>query len=138
MSSSEMRIEPLYVIDTHALIWYLTNDEKLGKQAAAVFTAAERGETRLVVSAVVLAEMYYANKKHNWFADFNETYQRLKAKPYFRFVDFKADHVLDFDKDAAVPEMHDRIITGLARRIGAPLLATDLQIAAANLITVIW
>lgn len=138
MSSSGMRIEPVYVVDTHALIWYLTNDKKLGKQAAAVFAAAERGETRLVVSAVVVAEMYYANKKNKWFADFNATYQRLKAKPYFRFVHFKADHVLDFDNDFAVPEMHDRIIAGLARRISAPLLAADPQITAANLVTIIW
>jgi hypothetical protein len=62
----------------------------------------------------------------------------LRAKPYFRFVDFKADHVLDFDHDALVPEMHDRIIAGLARRLGAPLLASDPQIAEANLAQVVW
>jgi PIN domain nuclease of toxin-antitoxin system len=134
MSSSRMRIEPIYVVDT----WYLTNDKKLGKQAAAVFAAAEQGETRLVVSAVVVAEMYYANKKNNWFTDFNVTYRQLRAKPYFRFVDFKADHVLDFDNDAAVTEMHDRIITGLARRLDAPLLAADSQIADSNLVSIVW
>ena len=138
MSSSGMRIEPVYVVDTHALIWYLTNDKKLGKQAAEVFAAAERGETRLVVSAIVVAEMYYANKKNNWFADFNATYRELREKPYFRFVHFKADHVLDFDNNAAVPEMHDRIIAGLARRIGAPLVATDPQISASNLVKIVW
>jgi PIN domain nuclease of toxin-antitoxin system len=133
-----MRIEPVYVVDTHALIWYLTNDKKLGKQAAEVFAAAERGETRLIVSAIVVAEMYYANKKNKWFADFNETYRELRTKPYLRFVHFKADHVLDFDHDATVPEMHDRIIAGLARRIGAPLVAADPQITAANLVKIIW
>jgi PIN domain nuclease of toxin-antitoxin system len=133
-----MRIEPVYVVDTHALIWYLTNDKKLGRQAAAVFAAAERGETRLVVSAIVVAEMYYANKKNKWFADFNATYRQLRAKSYFRFVHFKADHVLDFDNDATVPEMHDRIIAGLARRLNAPLLASDPQIIAADVVTIIW
>ena len=82
--------------------------------------------------------MYYANKKNQWFADFSTTYRQLTAKPYFHFVPFPADHVLDFDNDSAVPEMHDRIIAGLARRLGAPLLTTDLQIADANLVTVIW
>lgn len=138
MSSSGMGVEPVYVIDTHTLIWYLTNDKKLGEQAAVIFAAAERGETRLVVSALVVAEMFYANKKHQWFADFNETYQQLKAKPYFRFVHFEADHVLDFDIDRAIPEMHDRIIAGLARRIGAPLVTVDPQIAAANVIRIVW
>lgn len=138
MSSSEMNIEPIYVVDTHALIWYLTNDSKLGKRAAAVFAAAERGETRLVISAIVVAEMYYANKKNNWFVDFNATYRQLRAKPYFRFIHFRADHVLDFDNDASVPEMHDRIIAGLARRIGAPLLASDAQISASKLVELVW
>jgi PIN domain nuclease of toxin-antitoxin system len=133
-----MVIEPVYVVDTHALIWYLTNATKLGKQASGVFAAAESGETRLVVSAIVVAEMYYANKKNQWFIDFNTTYQQLRSKPYFRFVHFKADHVLDFDNDAPVAEMHDRIIAGLARRIGAPLLSSDLQIAGANLVKVVW
>ena len=138
MSSSGMKIEPIYVVDTHALIWYLTNDNKLGKQATEIFAAAERGETRLVVSAVVVAEMYYANRKNNWFADFNATYRQLRAKPYFRLYPFNSDHVLDFDKDVMVPEMHDRIIAGLARRIGAPLLTTDPQITAAKLTPIIW
>ena len=26
-----MKIEPLYVVDTNALIWYLMDDKKLGK-----------------------------------------------------------------------------------------------------------
>lgn len=58
MRSFGMRIEPVYVLDTHALIWYLTSDKKLGEQAGEVFSAAERGETRLIVSAVVVAEKY--------------------------------------------------------------------------------
>ena len=133
-----MRIEPLYVVDTHALIWYLTNDKKLGPQASQVFAAAERGQTRLVISSIVIAEMYYANRKNNWFADFNAMLQQLRAKPYFRFVSFRTNHVLDFGKDMAVPEMHDRIIAGLARGIGAPILTFDSQITAANIVTVVW
>ncbi len=138
MSSSEMKIEPAYVVDTHALIWYMTNEKKLGKQALEIFAAAERGETRLIISAIVVAEMYYANKKNKWFADFSAAYRQIRTKPYFRFVHFKADHVLSFDVDVTIPEMHDRIIAGLAHRIGAPLLTSDPQIIAANLVTIVW
>jgi len=138
MSFSGTRIEPLYVTDTHALIWYLTNDKKLGKQASVVFTAAERGETRIIISAVVVAELYYANQKNNWFPDFNQLYHDLMAKPQFRFVPLVPDHILDFTRDRAVPEMHDRIIAGLARRLGAPLLARDPQIIAAHIAQIVW
>lgn len=138
MSFSETPLEPLYVVDTHALIWYLTNDRKLSKQAQMIFSAAEHGDTELVISAIVLAEMYYANQKYHWFPQFNKMIQELKNKPYFRFVNFEADHVLDFEKDSSVPEMHDRIIAGLARRIDAPLLTSDPLIKAANIVKILW
>jgi predicted nucleic acid-binding protein len=35
----------------------------LSKHASQIFEAAERGETRLYLSAIVVAELYYANKK---------------------------------------------------------------------------
>jgi hypothetical protein len=41
-----VKIEPLYVVDTNALIWYLMDDRKLGRRAGEIFAAAERGETR--------------------------------------------------------------------------------------------
>lgn len=138
MSFSETSLEPLYVVDTHALIWYLINDQKLGEQAAEIFAAAERGETEIVISAIAIAEMYYANKKNRWFANFDDMYRRLKTKPYFRLVDFRADHVLEFGHDALVPEMHDRIIAGLARRLNAPLLTVDPLIKAANSVRIVW
>jgi hypothetical protein len=34
--------------------------------------------------------------------------------------------------------MHDRIVTGLARRIGAPLLTSDPLILAAKLVDIVW
>lgn len=115
MTSSTI-IEPIYVVDTNALIWYLTSDPKLNTQVMSIFKSAEKGDCRLYVSAISLAEMYYADKKWGLFQDYRAIYASLKTKPYFRMVNFRADNVLDFDQDYHVPEMHDRIITGLARR----------------------
>ncbi len=100
--------------------------------------AAENGESRLIISAIVLAEMYYANQKKQWFEDFSETVRQLKQKPYFRFVSIKPDHILDFEKDISVPEMHDRIIAGLARRLDAPLITMDHQINDSGWVRTIW
>ena len=136
--TSSTTIEPAYVVDTHALIWYLTTDKKLSKRAAAIFAAAVRGETRIYVSAVVIAEMYYANKKWRLFDDFVKTYTDLKAQPYIRFVPLVADEILDFDKDAPVLEMHDRIITGAARRLDVPLITSDPQIIDTKLVKIAW
>jgi len=131
-------IEPIYVVDTNALIWYLTKDKKLTKAAAEIFAAAERGETSLYISVITIAEMYYANQKWKWFDDFVAAYRDMKEKPYFHVVPFLPDEVLEFDKDNAVPEMHDRIITGLAHRLEAPLLTSDPLIASAKLVEIVW
>ena len=126
------------MVDTNALIWHLSDDRKLGKQARHIFAAAERGETRLVISAVVMAELYYADQKFGLFEDFSAVFRRLQKAPHFRFAPFAAEHVLDFDQDRYVPEMHDRIIAGLAKRLGAPLIASDPKIVEAGVATVVW
>jgi hypothetical protein len=46
--------------------------------------------------------------------------------------------VLSFDQDAAVPEMHDRMIVGLARRLGARCISRDPLIVNSGLVSVVW
>ncbi len=98
---SSTPIEPLYVVDTHALIWYLLGDKK-------------------------------------WFADFKTIYQDILSRQFFKFLPFDSRHVLDFDRDDLVPEMHDRIITGTARRLGAPLISSDPLITSAAIVPIVW
>ena len=138
MSSPETTIEPFYVVDTHALIWFLLSDKKLGRNAASVFDAAQQNQTRLLVSAIVVAELYYANAKNRWFPDFLALYAELMDKPYFRFLPVTHAHIADFVLDMAVPEMHDRIIVGVARRYKAPLVTSDPLIVASGLVKIVW
>jgi PIN domain nuclease of toxin-antitoxin system len=133
-----MNLEPFYVVDTHALIWYLLNDKKLGTDARTIFQSAEQHQTMLIISSIVLAELYFANVRNKWFSDFKELYEDIVSKPYIRFVPVDHTHILDFTSDMAVPEMHDRIIVGLARRLNAPLLTTDPLIISANLVRIVW
>jgi PIN domain nuclease of toxin-antitoxin system len=48
------------VIDTHALVWYLTDDKRLGKRAAELL---ERADARIVVPVIVLAELKYLHRR---------------------------------------------------------------------------
>jgi PIN domain nuclease of toxin-antitoxin system len=138
MNSQTTNPEPFYVVDTHALIWYLTGDKKLSPQAKAIFEAAEANETILIIPAIVLAELYYANVKNKWFDDFTAVYDDITEKPYIRFMPLDHTHIPDFMQDSVVPEMHDRIIAGVARRLGAPLVSSDPLIQAAAIVTLVW
>lgn len=138
MNSTTINFEPFYVVDTHALIWYLLNDKKLSPQAKAIFQAAELNQTILVIPSIVLAELYYANVKNRWFGDFAALYADITSKPFIRFMPLDHTHISDFTEDSAVPEMHDRIIAGAARRLGAPLISSDPLITTAAIVTTVW
>jgi len=56
----------------------------------------------------------------------------------FRFVDFRAEDVLLFDGLSKIPEMHDRIIVGVAKTLGVPCLTKDEKIVNSNLVETIW
>jgi PIN domain nuclease of toxin-antitoxin system len=136
--STQTSLEPVYALDTHALIWYLLDDPKLGQQARVVFAAAEQNQVLLLVSAVVMAELYFANAKNKWFADFGALFADIVSKPFIRFVAFEHIHVANFSDDTTVPEMHDRIIAGMARRLGVPLLTSDPFIVRSSIVRIIW
>jgi PIN domain nuclease of toxin-antitoxin system len=131
-------IEPIYVLDTHALLWHLTGDKKLSEQAAQIFDAAEKGEAQLVISVIVLAELYHLNQKRQFPLDFAKVYQQLAKSPAYQMLGFEPAHVLDFTQDAAITELHDRIISGLARRLAAPLVTRDLVIKESGIVKVVW
>ena len=136
--SSSPTIEATYVVDTHTLVWYLTNQPKLSRRALAIFQAAERGETRLIISAIVLAELYFLHVKHRLFASFEQVFVRLAQEPHISLIAFAPEDVLEFAGDEAVPEMHDRIIVGLARRLSCPLITKDESIRHSGLAPVVW
>ncbi len=138
MNSITTNLEPFYVVDTHALIWYLLNDKKLSQSAKAIFQAAEQNQTILIISAIVIAELYYANVKNKWFPDFVKLYGDIISKPFIRFIPLEPNHILNFEQDAAVPEMHDRVIAGVARRLNAPLISSDPLIKAAAIVMIVW
>ena len=109
-----------YVADTHALYWYLTGDAKLGTNAQSAFQQAEQGQGTIHVPSIVVAEMYYLMAKQGQTHLFAGVYQRLSVAAHIRFLDFRAEDILEFDALIAIPEMHNRIIAGDAHRLGLP------------------
>lgn len=127
-----------YVTDTHPLLWYLTNSPRLSPAASAAFDEADAGQALIYIPAIVLAEIFFIIAKFNLSLDFAAEFARLQGGAQFEFVPFLPGDVLDFAADAGVPEMHDRMIVGVARRLGVPCITRDLAITSSGLVTVIW
>lgn len=62
-----MNEAPLFVTDTHSLIWYFDASPKLGVSARATFEKVVRGEANLIVPTIVIAELLFAREKRRIF-----------------------------------------------------------------------
>ena len=116
-----------YVADTHALFWYLTASPRLGVNAKNAFDDGVAGVAVIYIPAIVLAELFFSTKSsvNRWFY---KEFRRFEQSGQFEFVGFESDDVKDFTKDASVPEMHDRIVVGVARRLALPCLTCDTKL----------
>lgn len=127
-----------YVIDTHTLYWYLMAAPQLGTKARDILLGAEQGRSLIYMPTIVLAELYYMNKKYGTQLDFKSVLANLQHSAQFLFLPFTPEDTLDFETDNAVPEMHDRIIVGVARRLNLPCLTRDQSIIDSGLVATIW
>ena len=127
-----------YVCDTHPIIWYLKSDPRLSRTARTIFDRAGNGEVLIYFSVISLAELYFVNGKFGYFPDIHQLMSELLDFPAYRFVALISADIFDFSRDEAVPEMHDRMIAGLARRLELPLITADPVIRDSGVVTTVW
>lgn len=53
-----------YVVDTHVLVWFITEDKRLSPIADQILTQAEAGEVQILVPTLVLAEITHRSINH--------------------------------------------------------------------------
>lgn len=132
------RFVNLYVADTHALFWYFIASPLLGAQARAAFDQGKKGQSLIYIPAIVLAELYFLNEKKQRAIDFAATFALLKQSAQFVLLPFEPIDTLEFERDRGVPDIHDRIIVGVARRANAILLTRDAQIVGSEIVATLW
>ncbi len=128
----------LYVADTHALFWYFIASPLLGAQAQAAFDEGKHGQALIYIPAIVLAELYFLSEKKQRPIDYSATFALLIQSAQFVLLPFEPIDTLEFDRDKAVSDIHDRIIVGLARRVNATLLTRDAQIVGSRVVATVW
>ncbi len=126
-----------YVVDTHALFWYLTGDARLSAAARAAIDRRRDGAGVVLVSVISVAELYYVNAKAGGPLDFRRELEGL-VRGGVEVVPVVAEDVFLFEQLGKVPEMHDRIIAALAVRRGASLVTRDGDLADVAGVPVVW
>lgn len=128
----------LYVPDTHTLVWYLTADQRLGKQAREALASVDRGEARALIPIIVLTEILYLEEKGRIHIRLEELLRYLQQHSQYNIVPYTLDLLMAIREIGDIPELHDRIIAATARRHDAIVLTRDPAIVGSSSVKTLW
>ena len=125
MQSSEL---PLYVTDSHSLIWYLLDSPKLSFNASEVFKTVEQGEANLLIPAIVIAEIIYIVQSGKVQADLDNLLLKIQESGNFHIYPLGLDVLICLKEQTEISEMHDRFIVCEALIHKTKLITKDKDI----------
>ncbi|MDA8215794.1 MAG: PIN domain-containing protein [Nitrospiraceae bacterium] len=126
-----------YVTDTHSLVWYFTEDPRLGTSALNAFESTIN-EGIIFIPAVVLAEIMYIAQRGRITISFEETVKRIEETENFEVAPLSLDILKVADKIDADMEMHDKLIVAAAKYLEAVLITKDENISDLKIVLTVW
>ena len=127
-----------FVVDTHALWWYLRSPERLTTAASAVFRLAETGNATIIVPAIAVAEFYFLSAKLGQPIPPSDLLAALDAVDGIELSDLGRAQLERLDRFPEIPEMHDRLIAAEAAALDAPVVTRDEILTASVQIETVW
>lgn len=127
-----------YVLDTHALHWYLLGDPQLGPGARAALQLVGLGGAQLLVPAIVLAELVHLTEKHGNPVPIDSVAKTIASSENMALVEMGLPQLTAFEKLDPSLEMHDRLILADTLLAGATLITKDRRLQNAGLVPTIW
>ena len=127
-----------FVVDTHALWWYLRSPERLTTAASAVFRLAETGNATIIVPAIAVAEFYFLSAKLGQPIPPSDLLAALDAVGGIELSDLGRAQLERLDRFPEIPEMHDRLIAAEAAALDAPVVTRDETLTASVQIETLW
>jgi len=131
-----------FVTDTHALLWYLSEDPSLSTTARDIFRLADTGQAEISIPTIVLVEVVYLTERQRVPTDRIDRIANLPIAPGSHYhavaLDTQIIQVMRRVPRETVPDMPDRIIAATALFLGLPLITRDDRIAQLGLIQCVW
>jgi PIN domain nuclease of toxin-antitoxin system len=135
------------VLDTHAVIWYLSGSKQLSPTARTVIESAERNAEDIFISAISLVEVIYLAEKGRLSALALQRLQDALRDPAGSMVvaplDAAVAEAVQRIPKETVPDMPDRIIAATAAHLDADLVTRDRRLHLAGIlktagIRIVW
>jgi PIN domain nuclease of toxin-antitoxin system len=135
-------VSDFYIIDTHALLWYLDNSNRLGKRAGEILNDRS---ARFWLPAIALAEALFLLEKGRGQYALSErrVLASVRADSRIRTIAL-GQRILDITLHCkSIDEMHDRQIVATAlfiqnRGFAVAVLTKDANITQSGLVACVW
>ena len=124
-----------FIVDTHALAWFVSRDLRLSAKAR---TVLRDPNVRLIIPAIVLAEIKYLAHKGRLTQTLDEVLRVINSDPRCTIYPIDLSVV---NKAPLGLDIHDSLIMGTAlvqRETVAGILTRDEAIAASGLVSTLW
>jgi len=130
------------VLDTHALIWWVNEDNQLSPSARRAIQGELESEGQILISSITAWEiaLLVSKGRLSLVMDVDDWLATVAAIDSVRFI--------SVDNDLAVqsvrlpgefhPDPADRLITALARHYSVPVVTADAKIRAYQHVKTIW
>jgi PIN domain nuclease of toxin-antitoxin system len=128
-----------FVADTHALVWFFTTRQRLGRAAARIFAAVD--VTAIVhVSAISFWEIALLCERGalRLPAGFSAWQNAVARLPGLEVEPLTIADVEEARSLVGLVDPADRLIAGTARRLGLPLISKDQRIKRHGRVAVVW
>jgi PIN domain nuclease of toxin-antitoxin system len=129
---------PRFVVDTHALWWYLRSPERLSAAASAVFRLAEIGSATIVVPAIVIAEFYFLSVKLGQPLVPDKLLSALAEVDGIELSPLGRAQLARLDQFPEIPEMHDKLIAAESAALNAPVITRDGALIESSQVESVW
>jgi PIN domain nuclease of toxin-antitoxin system len=123
------------VLDTHAVIWYLSGSKQLSTTARTIIETEERSGASLFVSAISIVEVVYLAERGRLpstaLRSLGDALRDPAGSMVIAPLDVAVAQAIQKISRDAVPDMPDRIIAATALHLNAELVTRDHRLQAA-------
>lgn len=123
-----------YVADTQVLVKHLLGIKSIEKEVKFIFEKADRGEVLIIVPAPTLFEIAYLSRKGRFDISFDRLDELFNSGGGYQALALNFEMIKTAFEITDIPELHDKLISGVARHLKVPVLTNDPVIIASQFV----